>query len=135
MFESSGKNGIKLPAKFLLDSTVIIDHLNGIEAATDWLLKLNPGEAVLSVITRAEVLVKAGNEWEYVSAFLDEYECLSIGPDEADLAAGLRSHHRIKLPDAFQAVLARDRELVLVTRDTEDFKNIQELEVKIPYKI
>ena len=121
--------------KFLLDSTVLIDHLNGIAPATEWLAKLRFGEALISVITRAEVLVKAGDQWEKVSALLDEYECLTIGPDEADLAAGIRNSYSVKLPDAFQAVLAINEELVLVTRDAEDFKKIEDLKVKIPYKI
>lgn len=122
-----------MSAKFLLDSTILIDHLNGIKKATDWLAALRPDEATISVITRAEVLVKAGEEWEKVSALLDDYRCLSIGLDEADMAAGIRNHYRIKLPDAFQAALAKIQELILVTRDTTDFKKIEGLEVNIPY--
>jgi len=124
-----------LPAKFLLDSTVLIDHLNGIAGATEWLSKLRPDEALISVITRAEVLVKASEKWEEVSALLDEYECLPIGPDEADMAAALRNRYPIKLPDAFQAALAKSQELVFVTRDTHDFKKIEDLKVQIPYRV
>ena len=122
-----------MSAKFLLDSTILIDHLNGITKATDWLNTLGHDEAVISVITRAEVLVKAGKEWEKVSALLDDYGCLSIGPEEADMAAGIRNRYRVKLPDAFQASLAKIHELTLVTRDRTDFKKIEDLEVKIPY--
>lgn len=124
-----------MAAKYLLDSMVIIDHLNGILQATEWLKRLSAGEAVVSVITRAEVLVKAKDAWEAVQALLDEYPCLSIGPDEADLAAGLRNRYGIKLPDAFQAILAQNQSLVLVTRDKEAFKRIENLEVKIPYEL
>ncbi|OGW84056.1 MAG: hypothetical protein A3C47_00080 [Omnitrophica bacterium RIFCSPHIGHO2_02_FULL_51_18] len=124
-----------MPAKFLLDSTVLIDHLNGIAGATEWLSKLRPDEALISVITRAEVLVKASEKWEEVSALLDEYECLPIGPDEADMAAALRNRYPIKLPDAFQAALAKSQELVFVTRDTHDFKKIEDLKVQIPYRV
>ncbi len=124
-----------MAAKFLIDSTILIDHLNGIPRATEWLSGLQPDEALISVITRAEVLVKAGPKWEEVSAFLDEFGCLSIGPDEADMAASLRNRYRVKLPDAFQAVLARNQELTFVTRDAADFKKIEDLEVKIPYHV
>jgi predicted nucleic acid-binding protein len=124
-----------LAAKFLLDSTILIDHLNGIRPATEWLAKLEQGEALISVITRAEVLAKAGEQWEAVSGFLDEYDCLTLGPDEADLAAGIRNRFHVKLPDAFQAVLAQNNELELVTRDTTDFQKISDLHVKVPYKI
>ncbi len=121
--------------KFLLDSTIIIDHLNGIAGATEWLSKVDPEEALISVITRAEVLVKASDQWEQVSAFLDEYECLSIGPDEADKAAGFRTRYHLKLPDAFQATLAQTHELTLITRDAHDFKKIENLDVQIPYRV
>ncbi len=133
-FEISAKSGIEL-AKYLLDSTILIDHLNGLRPATEWLSKLKSDDALISVITRAEVLVKAGEKWEEVASFLEEYGCLSIGPDEADMAAGFRNRYRIKLPDAFQAAVARTQDLVFVTRDADDFKNIGDLEVKIPYKI
>ena len=122
-----------MPAKYLLDSTILIDHLNGIHQATDWLSKLGDGEGLISVITRAEVLVKAAEKWEAVSALLDEYVCLPIGPEEADIAAGLRNRHHIKLPDAFQVALAQTEEITLVTRDATDFKKIPDLEVKMPY--
>lgn len=124
-----------MPAKYLLDSTILIDHLNGISQATDWLSKLGDDEGLISVISRAEVLVKASEKWEEVSAFLDEYVCLPIGPEDADIAAGLRNRYHIKLPDAFQAALAQNEELTLVTRDVTDFKKIPHLEVKIPYSL
>lgn len=124
-----------MSAKYLLDSTVLIDHLNGVRQATEWLIKLEHGEALISVITRAEVLVKAAEKWEEVSAFLDEFACLSIGPDEADLAAGIRNRCRVKLPDAFQAVLAQSNDLTLVTRNVADFKRISDLGIEVPYKI
>ena len=124
-----------MPAKYLLDSTVVIDHLNGVREATLWLAGLTSNEALVSVVTRAEVLTKSADQWEAVSFFLDEYACLSIGPDEADLAAGLRARYAMKLPDAFQAALAQLKELTLITRDAADFKKIQDLNVKIPYKV
>ena len=49
-----------MSAKYLLDSTILIDHLNGILKATEWLSKLEDGEACISAVTRAEVLVRAG---------------------------------------------------------------------------
>lgn len=124
-----------MSAKYLVDSTILIDHLNGIPQATRWLGALKPDEAQISVITRAEVLTKAGGKWEEVSALLDEFACLSIGPDEADLAAGLRNRFRLELPDAFQAVLAQNEELSLVTRDAADFKKVTDLQVIVPYHL
>lgn len=124
-----------MPAKYLLDSTILIDHLNGIPKATEWLSRLDDDEARISAVTRAEVLVRAGEKWEQVVAFLEEYVCLPIGADEADIAAGIRNRFQVKLPDAFQAAVAKNEELSLVTRDAADFKKIPHLDVKIPYTI
>ncbi len=124
-----------MAAKYLLDSTVLIDHLNGIPQATEWLAHLKDDEGVISVITRAEVLAKAGDQWDEVRGFLTEYDCLSLGPDEADIAAGLCNTYKIKLPDAFQAALAQNENLTLVSRDQADFTKLPDLNFKIPYKI
>ena len=122
-------------AKYLIDSTILIDHLNGIARATEWLSRLDPEEGMISVITRAEVLVKAADQWEEISVLLEEYTCLPIGPDEADIAAGFKRRYHIKLPDAFQAALAHNEDMTLVTRDVADFKKITEVTIKIPYHL
>ncbi len=124
-----------MTAKYLLDSTVMIDSLNGVTQAKDWLSRLGDDEGVISVITRAEVLSKAGDQWDAVREFLNEYNCLTIGIDDADIAAGLRNTYKIKLPDAFQAALAQNNDLTLVSRDQTDFTKLPDLNFKIPYKI
>ncbi len=52
---------------YLLDSVILIDHLRGIAQASKWLKKLGEGEAILSAITRAEVLC-GGTEKEELAA-------------------------------------------------------------------
>jgi predicted nucleic acid-binding protein len=118
----------------LLDSAVLIDHLRGIRKATEWLAALNEGEAVISVITRAELLC-GRYEDERASAvrLCATFECLSITPDIADTAADLRREHRWKLPDAFQAALALQHGLKLVTRNTKDFAPDRHDFVVVPY--
>ncbi|MDH7511369.1 MAG: PIN domain-containing protein [Clostridiales bacterium] len=121
---------------YLLDSVVLIDHLRGIEAATKWMGKLRDGEAVLSVITRAEVL-SGGTEAEAIAALAlcNEFECLSLTRDDATSAAALRRKHGWRLPDAFQAAVALRTELKLVTRDLRGFGGIKHPFVLIPYKL
>lgn len=41
----------------LIDSAIIVDHLNGIVPATRFIQGLKPQETAISVITRAEILV------------------------------------------------------------------------------
>jgi len=121
---------------YLLDSVVLIDHLRGIEAATKWLGKLRDSEAVLSVITRAEVL-SGGTEEEGVIALelCDEFECLPLIRDDATSAAALRKKYGWKLPDAFQAAVALRFDLKLVTRDLRGFDGKKHPFVLMPYKL
>jgi predicted nucleic acid-binding protein len=119
---------------YLLDSAILIDHLRGIHQATNWLQRLHEGEAAISVITRAEVM--SGGIVSERAAALDlceQFECLPISKEIADHAADLRRTHRWKLPDAFQAAIAKDQNLRLVTRNTRDFDEKEHAFVLIPY--
>ena len=120
--------------KRLLDSVILIDHLNGIDKATRFIVKLQPDQTAISVITRAEIL--AGLEEEdkkVVVALLDQYKLLIIDQPVADMAADLRRVHRWKLPDAFQAALALHHKIKLTTRNTKDFDPKKFDFVEIPY--
>ena len=122
--------------RYLIDTVIIIDHLNGIERATEWLASLRTGEAAISVITRAETLAGARPlERGAMSLLLDAYPCLPIDVDCADLAADFRRHNRWKLPDAFQAALASVNALRLATRNTRDFSEEKHGFVHIPYRL
>ena len=121
---------------YLLDSTVLIDHLRGIDAATRWLLKLREGEAVVSVITRAEVLC-GGTDEESLAAYelCEQFECLPLTKDNATRAAELRRTNGWKLPDALQAAAALGGDLRLVTRDSQDFDEKKFPFICIPYRL
>jgi len=121
---------------YLLDSVILIDHLRGLEAATKWLGKLRDGEAVLTVITRAEVL-SGGTEEEAIGALelCDEFECLPLTRDDATSAAALGRKHGWKIPDAFQAAVVLRTDLKLVTRDYRGFGGPKHPFVLIPYTI
>lgn len=124
-----------MKAKYLLDTVIIIDHLNGINDATEWILSKPDNEIVISVITRAEVLTGAAkSEKSKIILLLDKYSCLPIDTFIADEAAKLRQKFRWKLPDAFQAALAITHQLKLVTRNTKDFSENKQNFVIIPYR-
>lgn len=123
-------------AFYLLDTVIIIDHLNGIPAATEWLESDHREKSAISVITRAEVLTGAkDDEQEQVERLLASFECLSITPAVADRAAKLRRKYQWKLPDAFQAALAANHRLELVTRNTKDFSPEKHSFVIVPYTL
>ena len=123
-------------AKYLIDTAILLDHFNGITQATDWLSSLLPGEAVISVITRAEVLAGASaGELPALKLFLSRYPCLQLDLAIADVTAVLRQTRRWKLPDAFQAALAQRHRLLLVTRNTNDFPAERFEFVMVPYHL
>ena len=117
----------------LLDSVILIDHFNGRLEATGY-LRQERGNAVISLITRAEVL--AGFDQSGASRakpLLDLFPVLPITKEVADLAATLRRQNRWKLPNAFQAALAQIHKLQLATRNTRDFPPDRFAFVTVPY--
>lgn len=119
----------------LLDSVILIDHFRGVAAASAYLGRVQRN-AMLSVITRAEVLAGFGEEGLPVAtALLDRFPTLPIDIPVADLAAKLRREHRWKMPDALQAAMARYHSLSLVTRNTKDFPPARFAWVSVPYSL
>lgn len=119
----------------LLDSVIIIDHLNGVPEANRFVMDLDQETTAISVITRAEILVGVEQEDEpLVKALLDQFHLLIIDKAVADLAAELRKSRGWKLPDAFQAALCVYHKIKLTTRNTKDFDPKQHDFVEIPYE-
>ena len=122
--------------ELLLDSVILIDHLNGINLATRYLAELNNQKTAISVITRAEILTGVDSlDKPSVKSLLDQFGLLIIDKTIADLAAELRQEHGWKLPDAFQAALATHHKIKLITRNSKDFKPSVHEFVEIPYQI
>lgn len=127
-----------MSASVLLDSVILIDHFNAVDDATAYLRSVQT-EAVVSVVTRAEVLVGFNSEAELMrgaallDALLDYFVCLPISRPVADRAADLRRENSWKLPDAFQAALAKEHDLTLSTRNTQDFDPDRDPFVSVPY--
>ncbi|OQB73119.1 MAG: tRNA(fMet)-specific endonuclease VapC [Deltaproteobacteria bacterium ADurb.Bin135] len=120
----------------MLDSVILIDHLNGVSKATDYLRNLAPERTAVSVITRTEILVgMEGSDIDEAKNLLDKFVLLSIDGPIADKAAELRRKYGWKLPDAFQAALAIQNNAKLVTRNTKDFDPNRHKFVEVPYVI
>lgn len=120
----------------LLDSVILIDHLNGIENAARFMFDINPEKTAISVITRAEILVGLKTDKRgLVISLLDQYHTFIIDKSIADLAAVLRRKHHWKLPDAFQAAICVQNKINLVTRNSKDFDPAKHAFVEIPYSL
>ena len=120
----------------LIDSVILIDHLNGVRKATQFILGLNPLQTAVSVITRGEILAGLDEDQHAkIIPLLDQYRLLIIDKPIADLSAQLRREFGWKLPDAFQAALAQYHKIKLITRNTKDFDPKQHDFVEIPYTL
>jgi predicted nucleic acid-binding protein len=118
----------------LLDSVILIDHLNNIPQAMDFLLALNPEKTAISVITYAEILTGLDEDGERKAVpLLHSFEMLEIDASVAKKAAMLKRQHGWKLPDAFQAALAITHDIMLCTRNFKDFNPQKHPFVEIPY--
>jgi predicted nucleic acid-binding protein len=122
-------------APVLLDSVIVIDHLNGVKKATQWLAR-NRSRCRITPITRAEVLCGyAPSDAAPIAAWLDGFPLIPIDREVGDLAATLRRDHGWKLPDAIQVAAARLHGLDLATRNTKDFPPRKFDFVVVPYSI
>jgi len=125
----------KVDPTVVIDSVIMIDHFNGIPAATKYLSEMQ-GKLAVSVITRAEVLTGfEGKDRQLARRLLDRFPTLTIDRTIADLAATLRRRNRWKIPDAMQAALVKHHKLRLATRDTDDFSPKKYPFVIIPYTV
>jgi predicted nucleic acid-binding protein len=122
--------------EMLLDSVILIDHLNGIPESTGWLADEGWDRMAVSAITRAEVLTGAApEELAHIGTLLDSFTCFPLDGDTADRAASIRREKKLRLPDAFQAAVAEIHKLKLVTRNTRDFSPEKFDYVIVPYTL
>ncbi|MCI5131428.1 MAG: type II toxin-antitoxin system VapC family toxin [Candidatus Electrothrix sp. EH2] len=111
--------------KFLVDTNIIIYHLNGDQVATDWLLCRQESLAI-SVITKIEVLSYPFEPEEEVLVleFLKQFDLHYVTDEIIEATIQLRKKRKIKTPDAVIAATALVQGLHVCTRNISDFKNI-----------
>ncbi len=107
--------------RYLLDSNVIIYHLNGKDSATEF-IESHSDESSISFITAIEVMAfeYSDHEKALVTALLEGFQRLDIDDAIIKATIGLRVSSKVKLPDCVIAATAISRGLTLVTRNTDD---------------
>ena len=115
--------------KYLVDSNIIIYHLNGDKAATEFLIN-NHKQCVISQITYIEVLSFdfTDDEFNNTKDLLDSFILIDIIKSISIQCIKNRKIKKIKIPDNIIGSTAQVNDLILVTRNTSDFKS---LEIKI----
>ena len=111
--------------KYLVDSNIIIYHLNGDEKATEF-LRNNHHRIALSQITYVEVLSfpYTLQEEDKIKQFLSTFILLDVNNVISDIAIENRKIKKIKLPDNLIASTAIAYGLSLVTHNTRDFSGL-----------
>jgi predicted nucleic acid-binding protein len=125
--------------RYLADSNTIIDYV-GNKMPDTALLVLDgyfDDNLTISIVSKIEVLGFNGEEDELKSLadFIALASIVFVDDVIADKTIELRKVYRIKLPDAIIAATALVYGLVLVTRNTDDFKNIDGLTCIDPYTL
>ena len=119
--------------KALLDTNILIDYLNGIEAAKGEIERYDT--VMISAITWMEVMVGAKDEETItIKAFLSRFVQIPVNSDIAERAVAIRRQTRMRLPDAIIWASAKSENALLVSRNSKDFPPDLP-DVRMPYSI
>jgi predicted nucleic acid-binding protein len=118
---------------YLVDSNVVIDHLEDIPSASAVLESLTPKGLAISIVTYMEAF--QGSERspdveqarEKFQAFTDGVLILPLSFAVAERCARLRETLRTQKKHLIIAATALEYDLTLITKNTEDFKDIPDL--------
>jgi len=119
----------------LFDTNILIDYLNGIEAAKQELSLYGSKQRHISIITWMEVLVGAEPDTlGAIKSWLAGFQIISIDAAIAERAVYIRQNKKIRLPDAIIQASAQVHSLLLVSRNSKDFP-ANEPGVRVPYRV
>lgn len=122
-----------------MDTNVVIDYLAGKipKAGMKFLSSLVDKRPNISVISKIELL--RFNMSPESAAILNDFVAHSIiypmDNKVVDITIKICREHKIKLPDAVIAATCIAHDLILLTRNTDDFKNIVRLKWQNPWNI
>ena len=120
--------------RYLIDSNALIEFTGRLlpEPAYASLSAIIDSDFNISFINKIEVLGHhtAGQAWQN---FIEQANVLKVDDDIINQTVHIRKNHKIKIPDAIVAATALVNDLILITRNTSDFKNISGLQVENPW--
>jgi len=111
--------------KYLVDSNIIIYHLNGESTASNF-LKQNHNNIAISIVTYLEVLSFNFDDdtQQDIEKLLESFAIINFTINVAKQAVKNRKITNIKVPDNIIASTAQIHNLILVTRNVKDFKSL-----------
>jgi predicted nucleic acid-binding protein len=126
-------------ARYLIDSSILIDLLRDHAPARRWLDGLPAADWTISVVTEAELLTGCRNKREQsaVASELSQYQVLWLTQVAQQQAISWLVRHRLASSvgflDCLIAATAAEYGLVLATVNDKHFRAIKELSVERPY--
>ena len=122
---------------YLIDTNVIIGYLDN-KLPTHGMVLMNgiiDDTPNISVITKIEVLRfnTSSDTYKVLEDFIRESSVFDLNDLVVENTISICKSHRIKLPDAIIAATALVYNLILITRNISDFKNINGLELVNPW--
>ena len=126
--------------KYLIDSNVLIDYMAGLIPAkgSDFVETLFNSQFLISVVTKIEVLGynDLPHKMSVMRNFVSLSDILPLNETVTEKTIELKRFFRkMKLGDAIIAATAIVDNLVLITRNVDDFRFIPSLTVLNPYEI
>jgi predicted nucleic acid-binding protein len=125
--------------KYLIDTNAVIDYLGNKLSAKgmNFMNGIIDGAPNVSIVTKIEVLGfnASDQHYEILSNFINDVSVLDLTNNVVDATIEIRKKYKAKLPDAIIAATAIVNDLILISRNISDFKNIGNLEVIDPHEI
>ena len=124
-------------AQYLIDTNTVIDYLGRKmpEAGMAFLNQVLDSSPTVSVITKIEVLGfnALAEDYQLLEDFMGDVDLIELTAAIIERTITIRKLYKTKLPDAIIAATALVHDFTLITRNTNDFKNITGIKLHNPY--
>ena len=125
--------------QYLIDTNAVIDYLGNkfVTSSMDFMNTIIDAVPNVSVVTKIEVLGFNAPEQhnQLLVNFINDATVFDLTDNIVEASIEIRKKHKTKLPDAIIAATALVYDLVLITRNISDFKNIDGLKVIDPHSL
>lgn len=119
--------------QYLIDTNAVIDYLGKklSYSGMDFMDRIVDAVPNISVITKIEVLGfnTSDEHSQLLNNFIHDATVLDLTASIVDVCIEIRKKNKTQLPDAIIAATALVYDMVLISRNVSDFKNIQGLKV------
>jgi predicted nucleic acid-binding protein len=125
--------------QYLIDTNVVIDYLGQKIplSGMNFMNTIIDSIPNVSVITKIEVLGfnAPAEHYQLLTDFMNDATIIELTNKVVDTTIEIRKNYKTKLPDAVIAATALVYDLIIISRNVSDFKNIQNLKVINPHSL